>query len=274
MTNHPSDSDRLAGGEGHARGVLADPLLRRASALGAAYLTCYLAATLLLPETSLQAKLVVDIVYLVPETAAVVALSLAARRSVRARWFWAVGALATATTLVGDLNWALYDLVLGRPPSPSAGDIAYTTAPLILLGWLVVACRRMRPRLRDVLDLSVPFTAVIFGVYLLVIAPQLDHGLSAATIPSVTESVAYVVVALIATWILAGYRSIPIAVHLFYASIVVGAVSYPLYAYAASAGSWHVNWIYTGWQISFVLAALAGATVVRLGEPVASSGSR
>jgi two-component system, cell cycle response regulator len=268
MTSTPLDSDRFAAAKRRARDVLDDRLLRVASIAGGIYIACYLILTLTLPETSLAAKLVVDVVYLVPETAAVVTLTLAARRSVRASSFWYMAALAVAFTLVGDVNWAVYDLVLGKPPSPSAGDLAYTAAPIILVVTFLLAFRRLRPRLRDVPDLVIPLAAVTFAVYHLVVAPQLDAGLSAVTIPSVTQSLAYVAAALLGTWIVSGHRRLPVALHLFYWSVVALAVSYPLYAYAVSVSSWQrVNWIYTGWQLAFVLATLAGLCVLRLGEP-------
>jgi hypothetical protein len=132
MATQRSD-ERLDAAWQHVREVMADRAMRIAMIAGGVYVVAYLAATLILPEASPQAKVLVDIVYLLPELAGVGLLVAAARRSRRFGWFWYMAAAATFASLVGDVNWAVYDLALGRPPSPSPGDIAYVAEPVILL---------------------------------------------------------------------------------------------------------------------------------------------
>ncbi len=248
--------------------LLSDRVLRAATVLGGLYVALFFVAALVLPDASLRARVLVDLVYPIPEAAAVVLLVVAGRRSSRAPWFWYLLALGMGAGFVGDANWAVYDLVLGAPPTPSLGDIAYAAQPLIMIGALFAAFRIARPRLGDFVDLAVPFAAVFFAVYQFVIEPQLSAGVSPATLPSVVETLAMVILMLFASVVVANHRGIPTSVAVFYAGTLVGTCSYPVYAYAVSVSSWQrINWIYAGFQGWFVLIGLAALVRIRLGEP-------
>lgn len=243
-------------------------MLRAATVLGGFYVAVFFVAALVLPDASLRARILVDLVYPIPEAVAVVLLVVAGRRSSRAPWFWYLLALGMGAGFVGDANWAVYDFVLGAPPTPSVGDIAYAAQPLIMIGALFAAFRIARLRVGDFVDLAVPFAAVFFAAYNYVIEPQLSAGVSPATLPSVVETLAMVTLMLVASAVVANHRGIPTSVAVFYAATLVGTCSYPVYAYAVSVSSWQrINWIYAGFQGWYVLIGLAALVRIRLGEP-------
>ena len=245
-----------------------DRLLVAGAVLGALYLVAFTVAMLVIPPNSLAARVLVDLVYPVPEAVAVVLLFVAARHSSRVRWFWYVLSIGMLMGLVGDANWAVYDLMLGVSPTPSPGDVAYAGQPLIMIGAFVAAFRIARPTLGDFVDLSIPFAAAFFGVFEFVIRPQLSDGLSPATVPAVVETLAMVALALVATAVVLNYRGIPTGVLIMYAGTIVATVAYPIYAYAISVSSWqNVDWIYCGFQIWFVAVGFGALTRIRCGEP-------
>jgi GGDEF domain-containing protein len=245
-----------------------DRLLTWTAICAAGYVVAFLAGTLVFAEGTRPAVALTDLVYPVPEAIAAALLYVAGRRSRRAPWFWYLASLSMLCGLAGDVNWAVYDLLLGAPPTPSVGDIGYMAQPVLLVGALIASYPVVRPRPGDVADLAIPFTAVLFGVLELVIEPQVAGGLTAATLPSVAETLITIVAALVFTSIVAGHRGLPASVRLLYAGVLAAAVSYPVYAYAISLSGWqHTNWIYTGFEVMFVLSGLAGLVRIRRGEP-------
>jgi two-component system, cell cycle response regulator len=245
-----------------------DRLVIVAALMGVLYLVAFLAGTLLFPKDGLPAQVLVDVVYPLPEALATILLFLAARRTLRVRWFWYLLSLGMFVGLLGDVNWAVYDLLLGVPPTPSVGDVAYAVQPLIMIGAFVAAFRVARPSLGDFVDISIPFAAAFFGVFEFVIDPQLADGLSAATIPSVIETLAMVALALVATAIMINHRGVPREVVVMYLGTITAAISYPIYSYAISVSSWsNINWTYCGFQVWFLAVGLGSLIRIRCGEP-------
>ena len=78
-----------------------DRLLVAGAVLGALYLVAFTVAMLVIPPNSLAARVLVDLVYPVPEAVAVVLLFVAARHSSRVRWFWYVLSIGMLMGLVG-----------------------------------------------------------------------------------------------------------------------------------------------------------------------------
>src|SRR5581483_7087935 len=207
-----------------------DRRFRRAAGGGALYVGALLAAALTVPQMSPAGRILTELVYMVPEAAAAVALFVVGRRSSWAPWFWYLLGASMVAGLIGDANWALYDFVLGLPPVPSLGDIAYTMQPILMTLAALAAFPLTRPRLGDVADIAVPFAGALMVTYDVVIRPQLAVGVSAATIPVIVEMQATLVAALMFTTAISGVRGLATGVKLIYAGLLIGAASYPLYS--------------------------------------------
>ena len=261
---------RAARGPSRPAWLLEDRLVRCVAAGLAAYVAVYFTLGLVLAPNGPAATVLMEYVYLVPELAAVVLLAAASRVSRRCPWFWRFAALAMLGELLGDATWALYAEWLGEPPMPSPADAFYLAQAVFLVLAVGAAFALVRPRWRDLVDLAIPFGAVLFAVYEFVLEPQLTAGVDVATALSVSECVLTVLAALLFTAFLSASRDVPASVGLVYASVAVQAVCYPVYAYAVSVGLWNTtSWIYTGWQVSAALLILAALVRLRRGEPVA-----
>jgi diguanylate cyclase (GGDEF)-like protein/putative nucleotidyltransferase with HDIG domain len=249
-------------------GLADDHVISVAALVATVYVAAFLAASLVLPQESTGATILVDIVYVLPCFVAVPLLVVAARRTHTCRCFWYLTAASVTAELLGDATWAVYGLLLGRAPLPSPGDVFYLAAPLLVIAAALTACPLSPRRWRDLPDLGIPFAAVVYVVYEFTIRPQLAGGVDAATLVSVTECAAEVLAGLVFTVLLSGYRNVATSVKLIYASVVAQAVSYPVYAYAVAVHGWHAtNWVYTGWQLARVLVILGALVRVRRGEP-------
>jgi hypothetical protein len=130
-------------------------------------------------------------------------------------------------------------------------------------------------RRRELLDTIVPFAAILYAVYEFALEPQLRTDLNRATLASIGECALAVMAALLLTVALAGYRNVPASVKVIYASIAVQAVSYPVDAYVVAVQESSTDsWVYVGWQLSGVLAAIGAIVALRSREvPAVTAGS-
>ncbi len=107
--------------------------------------------------------------------AAVLCTRAAGRYRGRLRTFWLLLAAASGLWLLGELLWALYDLVLrGSVPVPSWADAAYLAAiPFAAAALLAHPALRGRAtgKVRAILDGSVIAAAVFFIVWTLLLGP-------------------------------------------------------------------------------------------------------
>jgi hypothetical protein len=90
----------------------------------------YVAVTALVAATLEGAKIVGDVVYVVPIAAAAGLAFLAAGTTAGLqRRLWTVLAISNAVWLAGELIWGWYGLILDRePPFPSTADAFYLTS--------------------------------------------------------------------------------------------------------------------------------------------------
>ncbi len=234
---------------------------------GVAYVAAYLAASLVVDPGGRADQVLVDLVYMVPALVAAPLMCRVAIRASEARAFWVLVAVTVVAGLAGDVCWAVYDLVLGEAPTPSLADVFYVLQVVLVVPAAVVGFRPAIRRWREVLDMAMPLAAVAYWVYEFALGPQLGGGLSGAVVASVGECGVAVLGALLFTALLAGFRGVPASMKLVYAAVVAQAVSYPIYAYGVSVQGWeNVTWIYTGWQVSGVLAVLAALFALRQPE--------
>ncbi len=118
-------------------------------------------------------------------TAAALCAGAAMRQTGRAGAFWWLFAATCGAWALGELIWALYDLVLGNSvPIPSWADAAYLAAtPLAAAALLAHPAMRSRTsgRLRSVLDGLVIAAALFFLSWTLILEP-LRHSFDLGTL--------------------------------------------------------------------------------------------
>ncbi len=197
--------------------------------------------------------------------AAGVCVAAARRQTGRVRLFWLLLAAGSAAWSLGELLWALYDLVLvGSVPVPSWADAAYLAAvPLAAAALLVHPAMRGRStgRSRAVLDGLAIASALFFLLWTLVLGPlwrttdlSTLGGLVALAYPS-----GDVVVVLLVVLVLRG-ASTRARLDLWYLLFGLLAItcSDAVYGYLTEVKNYATgNVIDTGWVVGYLAIALA-----------------
>ncbi len=243
--------------------------MRASCLVGAAWLVFFAVATATLARSEVGAKVVGDVLYLVPIAAAAVLAPLAARRARgRARTFWALVAVSNLTWLVGEVIWAWIEVVQNREaPFPSLADVFYLLSYLVLLPAVLLAffpALRMRAW-RGILDASIVVAAVGFLGWTMLIQPMLDWGTSLATATSVAYPLFDVaILMLLVTVAYAGHRAVPASFGLVAIGLFVSSLADAVYTYAAvvhDAAS--IDWLNVGWEAEAVLLCVGALLVIR-----------
>ncbi|HYJ76750.1 MAG TPA: diguanylate cyclase [Kineosporiaceae bacterium] len=251
------------------REVVADRVLWTASALGAAWLVLYAAATLATTGNAEGRTFLGSVVHVLPVALATVLSVLAARRAAgRPRRLWSLLVVANVLWLAGDLVRAGYAyLHTADTPFPSAADAlhlaSYAVVPAaVLVGFGGASGRR---RIRSLLDAGVVGLGLAAAGWYLLIQPQLDGGLSWATATRVAYPLLGVgIVVTIASVALTGHRHVATSIWLLAAAFTVSSLTDAGYTYLAGVDD-HVtgDWLTLGRQTGAVLLCLAAVCALR-----------
>jgi two-component system, cell cycle response regulator len=248
------------------------PILRRSGAragvLAAAWVLGYAVAQQLVRGHPDGARVLGDVVYLVPiATAVVLCLRTAVATSGCWRRFWALIAASALLWLAGELTWTWYELVLGRDvPFPGVPDVFYVASyvPVLIAFPQVFGTAHALRRYRALLDASV--VALVLGAvgWQLLVAPRLHDGLTPATVaaasPPLLDIATLVVVGMLG---FAGRRQRSGAVTAVVLAYLCFALSDAAYCYAVLVGSGTYPAVLdVGWQLAAVLIAV-GAVLGR-----------
>jgi diguanylate cyclase (GGDEF)-like protein len=252
--------------------------------LVAAILVIDLGFTLLVPGPGTRSSFA-DILSPLADLLAVAALFLTARklaqqsRSLAASW--GMLCLATLFYALGDLSWAVLELVLNEPPFPSIADLFYLLYyPLLLIGVILLPSEpgSRAERVNTLLDSSIVLIASLLGFYNLLVAPILH---SNTGYPAVQQAilVAYPVgdmVLFAALILIINYRShrlAPLAAILMAASLIFTILTDGIYSYQTVAGTYRTGGLLDmGWVLQSLLMGLAA--VAQYTAFGASAGSR
>ncbi len=187
---------------------------------------------------------------------------------------WRLLAIAAGFCFLGDLTYAVYD-VLGTVPYPSLADVAFLALYPFALAGLLSFPRRLygrREAFRLRLDLAVVMLAAAAAVFYLMVGPdlKLGHGTLIAVF-----SVAYpigdllVLLGLIVVIFYVPSESFRLPFRLLLAGLVTYASGDIIYAYVTVHNGYQgADMVNTFWVVGFALVALAAAAQ----QPVAQIG--
>ena len=210
-----------------------------------------------------------NVIYMVPDTVVVVVAVAAGSRWRRLRprvattWTWV--AVSFAVTVVGDLVYAGYYYVLGRPDVyPSWADPLWVVADLALLPVVIYAFPSggWSGRWRAALDASVAALGLGTVLWALLLGPTWGAGWSLAAV----VTVGYPLIDLVWLVVLVsvgftGYAHNPRSVQLLTAGAAIYAATDVANAYLSNLHSYvDGKWLDIGWQTAGVMMFLAAAT--------------
>jgi two-component system cell cycle response regulator len=262
-----------------ARHAQADHPRRNAVALAAglcaAEVGAYVVAMRVIGTSGMASKILADLIYPILEAVACVLLAVAWKRApTRRRRLFLLGMTAsTVLGLCGDMTWALLDLVLHQAPSPSVGDAFYIAGLAVLAPTLIAEFGSPLPRWRELLDISIAFSAVVFAGMQWLIEPQIERGLTGATIVAIAESgLALVAAFSVLASLSAASRKPPLSVRLISIAIVVQAASWIAYTYVVQVqGVVDVSWFMIGWETTWSLLVVGAVASIQGGPAETTS---
>ena len=257
------------------RRLFVDRLVSLTVLAGLVWLAGYAVATAAI-DSERGALYLSDIVYLVPVALAAGLTVVAARRtSGRNRRFWTLLAISNASLLAGELSWMTTELILGREPN-TVSDVFYLGAyvaavPAVVFGFGA----GLRGRVwRAVLDASAFAAALGVSGYVLLIQPQLEEGVSLATLISIAYPLLDVTVLMLLVGV--GYASrwtVPLPIAVIALGFGVGAVTDAYYTHTAVTGTYSGgSWLDLGWQVQVVLFCVAAVAAIRFRGAEAARG--
>jgi hypothetical protein len=197
--------------------------------------------------------------------AAVVCARAARRQAGRLRLFWSLLAAASAAWSLGELLWALYDLILlGSVPVPSWADASYLAAiPLAAAALLVHPAMRGRStgKTRAVLDGLVIASALFFLFWTLLLGPlwRATDLTTLGGLVALAYPIGDVVVVLLVVLVIRG-TSNQARRDLWYllAGLLAITCSDAVYGYLSEVKGYATgNLIDTGWVVGYLAIALA-----------------
>ncbi len=257
------------------RTLARDRVLRLALVAALVWTALYAGATALAAGHEAALKAVANVAYLVPLVGALGLAAVAAvKRRGRSRRFWALLAASNALWVVGELIWSTYELVLRQePPFPSLADGFYLTSYAIVIPAVLVAfggAPRARV-LRGLLDASIMAVAVGVAGYELLIAPQLEGGMSLPTATGIAYPLLGVLILMTLLAVgAAGHRGTPWTVRLVALAFAVSASTDVAYTYVAVLHDFvNGSWLNVGWQLEACLLCVAALAAARHDEPSA-----
>ncbi|HET9910591.1 MAG TPA: EAL domain-containing protein [Anaerolineales bacterium] len=231
----------------------------------------------LLTDQSVQQKLVYsDIISLVVDFLATGVLLIAAKQSAshskRLAVAWGMIALSTFAYTLGDMSWAILEVVLLKEPFPSIADVFYLAYyPLLLIGVLLLPDRSVTrgEQVNKVLDVSIVMIAAILGFWNFLLGPLVASNVDLPWL-ELAILLAYPVFDLVLLWVLLQLiynRSDPrdsITAFLLAGSIAVTIISDCIYTYQALMDAFVSGGILDiGWRAAILLAGLAGVSQIR-----------
>ncbi len=192
----------------------------------------------------------------------------------RRPWAWRLMALGQLMSVVGDLSWTVYDVVLLRAPFLSAADVAYLAAYVPLTAGLLLIVRTRRPGrdLTSLIDAAIITVAVAVAAWMFVMAPQATRvGASRAeTIVSLAYPAADVLLIAVASAFVFTKQTRLFASQLIGASLIALVTADILFIPAALSDRYQTgSLIDIGWMLSYVLwgAAALHPSMRELTEP-------
>ncbi len=251
---------------------------RHAVILAAAILTGHLALVAIVEDASLRV-IIVDLLLPVEGALAVAALAYAAHRSAshsrRLRDAWGILVLAYVAWTLGDVVWAIIEIVLRQDPFPSVADGLYLSFyPLFLIGVLRLPATRLTRRegLAMLLDISIVLLSAALVSWNFLIGPL---AMTRATdLWTLVFSLAYPLFDLVLLGALLvllfrpfeTQRRMPLFLLAGAATTLI--VTDTIFGYQSIAETYvSGSWVDAGWMIGFLFAALAG--VAQAEEPIA-----
>jgi diguanylate cyclase (GGDEF)-like protein/putative nucleotidyltransferase with HDIG domain len=249
-----------------------------ASALCAIEVTCYVVAMRVIGTSGTASKVLADLVYPVLEAVACVLLAVACThaRSRRRRLFLLGMTVSTVLAFCGDMAWAVFDMLLHQAPSPSVADAFYIAGLAVLTPTLAFEFGSPLPRWRELLDVSIVFCAAVFAGMQWLIEPQIERGLTGATLVAIAESVLALVAAFtVLASLSAATRKPPLSVRLIATAIVVQGASWIAYTYVVQVqGVVDVSWFMVGWETTWSLLIVGAVASIQGGRGETASAPR
>lgn len=287
--DEPAAEDRMADteegrtGEGKAPSMLPaaaggsrDGWLHRTLFAAAVWVAAFSLATWIIGGRQPGARILGDVVYVLPVGLAAALSVLAARRVTGThRRFWRLLTVSNVLWLCGELVWSFNELGLGRiTPFPSLADVFYLSSYALVPPAIVLGFRGSVPvRLwRALLDASIVVVALAYAGFTLLIGPQLGYGASLATATGVAYPLLGVVILMVlGSFGLAAHGGVP-------RSIVVAGVAFAVSALTDAGYTYLVvlqeyvsgGWVSVGWQVEAVLLCAAALVALHRREPDAT----
>jgi two-component system, cell cycle response regulator len=231
---------------------------------------CYVVAMRVIGTSGTASKILADLVYPVLEAVAclLLARACARARSRRRRLFLLGMTISTVLGFGGDMAWAVLDMVLHEAPSPSVADAFYIAGLATLTPTLAIEFGSPLSSWRELLDVSIAFLAAVFAGLQWVIEPQIERGLTGATLVASAESILALVAAFtVLASLSAARRKPPLGVRLIATAIIVQGASWIAYTYVVQVqGVVDVSWFMIGWEATWSLL-IVGAVASIHGGP-------
>jgi signal transduction histidine kinase len=278
-----ADTDEGRTGEGNtpsmlpaAAGGSRDGWLHRTLFAAAAWVAAFTAATWIIGGREPGARILGDVVYVLPVGLAAALSVLAARRVTGVqRRFWLLLAVSNVLWLGGELVWSFQELVLHRiTPFPSLADLFYLSSYALVPPAVVLGFRSsVRVRLwRALLDASIVAVALAYAGFMLLIGPQLEYGASLATATGVAYPMLGVVILIVVgAFGLGAHGGVPRSIVLAGVAFAVSALTDAGYTYLAVLHEYvSGGWVSVGWQVEAVLLCAAALVALRRNEPDAT----
>ncbi|MCL4561506.1 MAG: EAL domain-containing protein [Chloroflexi bacterium] len=213
---------------------------------------------------------ITDVTYLLMNCLATAALFYAARRSLansrKAARAWTILGLGQLFFVLGDLVWAVYEIVLQENPFPSLADVFYLAYyPFFMFGILLIVgkSRTKREKITHSLDIGVIMLASSLGIWNYLIGPAVmgnqDSWLATLL------NMAYPIGDLLLCWALLRLLYSPaedenpwVIVSLA-GSLVAMIISDSIFSYQSLAGTYVSGGLFEfGWLVSYLLTCVAG----------------
>jgi two-component system cell cycle response regulator len=230
----------------------------------------YVVAMRVIGTSGTASKVLADLVYPILEAVACLLLARACMhaRSRRRRLFLLGMTISTVLGFGGDMAWAVIDMVLHEAPSPSLADAFYIAGLATLTPTLAIEFGSPLPRWRELLDVSIAFLAAVFAGLQWVIEPQIERGLTPATLVASAETILALVAAFtVLASLSAATRKPPLSVRLIATAIIVQAASWIAYTYVVQVhGVVDVSWFMIGWETTWSLLIVGAVASIHGGS--------
>ncbi|MFI5958437.1 GGDEF domain-containing protein [Cryptosporangium sp. NPDC051539] len=256
--------------------VRTDPVVRLAAIGGLYWVAVFTLVNWLAQEPDSVARLVVNVLFLVPIAVATVTAGVAAARrrrtASRTGRAWAALTLSYLFWLVGEVFWVGYVWIEGPEVAyPSAADGLFLAQYLIVIPAFVIAFGQGHRSRRGRVALDVSLVMLGLGAlgWRVLVAPVIEDvdGLS-RVVTALYPLSDIVVLGCLLTLGLSGQRRLPVSLRLAGWSYLVYTVTDCLYLYGRIQGTYDDgSWLDTGYQVAAVLLALGGLVALRHDEP-------